>query len=59
MKKIKIIRIYGTDEMLSAFYEMEKLKKEGYGGTMSFVRGRKTADLQIKIEYTKTKGKKK
>jgi hypothetical protein len=48
----KIVRIYGTDEMMGAFREMEDMKAKGYGGTLSFVRGKKTADIQIKIEYT-------
>lgn len=52
-KKNKIVRIYDPiTEVAVAFLEMEKLKKEGYSGVLSFVRG-KTADVKVKIIYTK------
>ena len=51
----KITRIYSTEEVLRAFRVDERMKKEGYTGTMSFVRGKRTSDLRVKIEYVKIK----
>ena len=51
--KKNITRIYEVDEVLSAYFEMEEMKAKGYGGTLSFVRGRRSADIKVKIVYSK------
>ena len=52
-KDKKITEIYEVDEAARAHFEMEKMKAEGYRGTLSFVRGKRSADIKIKIVYEK------
>lgn len=49
----KITKIYEVNEVYIAFVDMENYKLKGYSGIMSFVRGKKSADIKIKIIYSK------
>lgn len=50
----KITRIYETNEVYLAFVDSENMKLKGYGNAiMSFVRGKRSADIKIKIVFSK------
>lgn len=54
MTKQKIVKIYETDEMITAFNDFQQPKTAGFSEVLSFTRdGRKNNDIKIKVTYTK------